>query len=153
MDGGAGESSAHAGATRVFLALMVNGEISENGGVLQTFDQRSILITTFCGIIAQYHVADRVNRHATGNVSGESSTHAIGDDKHETLVTKFEVAQIRGRGSAVTACPGLLFGEFEDEKIVLISASNATYIRFCMQLNNHTAREGVFWKRQNSLEF
>jgi len=47
----------------------------------------------------------------------------------------------------------LLFGEFEDQKVVLVSAANTTYIRFCEQLNIHKAREGDFGKgkvRSNS---
>ena len=53
------------------------------------------------------------------------------------FLAQLKTAQVLRGIVAVRPGPRLLFGEFEDEKVVLVSAANTTDIRFCVQLNNH----------------
>ena len=85
------ESCSHAGATRIFLALVVDGEVGVDGGGFQTVDERRVLGTSFFRVAAHDHVAHGIYSHATGNITGQRATHAIGHNQHETFFTELEV--------------------------------------------------------------
>ena len=91
MDGGTCKSCAHAGATRIFLALMMNGEIGVDGGLLQTIDERGFRIASFLGAGTEDHVTHGINSHPAGDVTSECATHTVGNDEHQTFLAKFKI--------------------------------------------------------------
>src|ERR1700747_131545 len=79
--------------------------------------------------LADEHLADRIDRHATRNVAGECATHAVRDDEDEAFVAKIEAGQLLGWGIAIGAAgPGLFGRQVEYEEIIFIATSNSANV-------------------------